>query len=294
MATLAGFTRPADPIVADDLAAQITAAIASPVTATVVSSSEVAVTGAVSESNRVAIQAAISAYSYAAPGALTKAAVGLGSVDNTADIDKPVSTATQAALNAKASLASPAFTGTATGITAAMVGAPSGSGTSTGANTGDQSLAGLVPTSRTVAGKPLSADVSLAKADVGLGNVDNTSDASKPVSTAAQTALNAKQGIGAAAAPATTGAMTVPMTQTVVTVTPTGACTFNASGGAIGARMTFVVTTSGASSFVLTFGTNFKAAGTLATGTVTAKVFCVSFTCKDGTLWVETGRTAAM
>ena len=32
----------------------------------------------------------------------------------------------------------------------------------------------------------------LAKADVGLGNVDNTSDASKPVSTAIQTALDAK------------------------------------------------------------------------------------------------------
>jgi hypothetical protein len=34
--------------------------------------------------------------------------------------------------------------------------------------------------------------VTLTKADVGLGNVDNTSDANKPVSTAAQTALNAK------------------------------------------------------------------------------------------------------
>jgi hypothetical protein len=34
--------------------------------------------------------------------------------------------------------------------------------------------------------------VTLAKADVGLGNVDNTSDAAKPVSTAQQTALNAK------------------------------------------------------------------------------------------------------
>lgn len=34
--------------------------------------------------------------------------------------------------------------------------------------------------------------LSLVKGDVGLGNVDNTSDANKPVSTAAQTALNAK------------------------------------------------------------------------------------------------------
>lgn len=34
---------------------------------------------------------------------------------------------------------------------------------------------------------------SVTKAQVGLGNVDNTSDANKPVSTATQTALNAKQ-----------------------------------------------------------------------------------------------------
>jgi hypothetical protein len=102
------------------------------------------------------------------------------------------------------------------------------------------------------------------------------------------------QGIATTAAPATTGAMTVPMQGSVVTVTPSGACAFNASGGIAGARMHFIVTTSGTSSFVLTFGTNFKSAGTLATGTVTAKVFVVSFICKDGTLWIETGRTAAM
>ena len=41
-----------------------------------------------------------------------------------------------------------------------------------------------------VAGK--TGAVTLAKADVGLGNVDNTSDANKPISTATQTALNAK------------------------------------------------------------------------------------------------------
>ncbi len=34
--------------------------------------------------------------------------------------------------------------------------------------------------------------VSLVKADVGLGNVDNTADTAKPVSTATQTALNGK------------------------------------------------------------------------------------------------------
>jgi len=43
---------------------------------------------------------------------------------------------------------------------------------------------------RTGAVTPQSGDYS--KSDVGLGNVDNTSDADKPVSTATQTALNAK------------------------------------------------------------------------------------------------------
>ena len=36
--------------------------------------------------------------------------------------------------------------------------------------------------------------VSISKANIGLGNVDNTSDADKPISTAVQTALDAKQG----------------------------------------------------------------------------------------------------
>lgn len=53
-------------------------------------------------------------------------------------------------------------------------------------------LSAYVPTTRTVAGKALSANVTLVKGDVGLGSVDNTSDASKPISTATQTALNGK------------------------------------------------------------------------------------------------------
>jgi hypothetical protein len=44
--------------------------------------------------------------------ALLKGDVGLGNVDNTSDANKPVSTATQTALNLKADLASPTFTGT--------------------------------------------------------------------------------------------------------------------------------------------------------------------------------------
>ena len=51
---------------------------------------------------------------------------------------------------------------------------------------------GAVPTSRTVNGKALSSDITVDKSDVGLGNVDNTKDADKPVSTATLAALNEK------------------------------------------------------------------------------------------------------
>lgn len=49
---------------------------------------------------------------------LDKAAVGLTNVDNTSDVSKPVSTATQNALNLKADLASPVFSGNPTAPTA--------------------------------------------------------------------------------------------------------------------------------------------------------------------------------
>ncbi len=83
--------------------------------------------------------------------------VGLGNVDNTADLDKPISTATQTALDlkgsaadldSKAPIASPTFTGTVSGISKAMV---------------------------------------------GLGNADNTADLDKPISTATQTVLDARE-----------------------------------------------------------------------------------------------------
>jgi hypothetical protein len=57
-----------------------------------------------------------------AVAALTKSSVGLGNVNNTADSEKPVSTATQTALDLKANLAGPTFTGTVSGITKSMVG----------------------------------------------------------------------------------------------------------------------------------------------------------------------------
>ena len=78
-----------------------------------------------------------------------------------------------------------------------------------------------VNTVDSVAGK--TGAVTLAKADVGLGSVDNTSDAGKPISTATQTALDSKAPINAtltdaAAAstlPATTSTALTALLQTV-------------------------------------------------------------------------------
>ena len=53
---------------------------------------------------------------------ITSTMVGLGNVDNTADADKPVSTAQQTEIDTKADLASPTFTGTVSGISSTMVG----------------------------------------------------------------------------------------------------------------------------------------------------------------------------
>ena len=105
---------------------------------------------------------------------VTKSHVGLGNVDNTSDANKPVSTATQTALDAKAS------------------------NTALSNHEADTTnIHGIADTSalatKTYADGAVSTAVAaLTKSSVGLGNVDNTSDANKPVSSAAQTALDLK------------------------------------------------------------------------------------------------------
>jgi hypothetical protein len=86
-----------------------------------------------------------------------KTDVGLGNVDNTSDINKPISTLVQNALNLKE--------GTITAGTTAQY------------YRGDKTFQ------------------TLDKTAVGLSNVDNTTDLLKPISTATQTALNGKQGL---------------------------------------------------------------------------------------------------
>ena len=153
---------------------------------------------------------------------LTKSQVGLGNVDNTSDANKPISTATQTALNLKAPINNPTFTGTVGGITKSMVGLGNVDNTSDlnkPISTATQTaLNGKAATSHThtvsqlsdasadgrswlqaVSYAAMKALLSLVKADVGLSNVDNTSDVNKPVSTAQQTALDLKLAISSKA-----------------------------------------------------------------------------------------------
>lgn len=162
---------------------------------------------------------------------LTKGDVGLINVDNTADVLKPVSNATQAALNLKldankvgvangtASLNAsgkiptdqiPAISFSSVkvlnsqaamlALNTAVVGSVvirtdvnknyvlSAADPSVLANWIE--LLTPAPPVQTVNG--YSGNVNIAKSDLGLANVDNTSDANKPISAATQTALNLK------------------------------------------------------------------------------------------------------
>ena len=92
------------------------------------------------------------------PHGVTKSQVGLGNVDNTSDLNKPISTAQQSALDT---------------ITLDL----SSLSTSLTTHTSDEANPHNV-----------------TKTQVGLGNVDNTSDLNKPVSTAQQTAIDTAVG----------------------------------------------------------------------------------------------------
>lgn len=147
---------------------------------------------------------------------LDKTAVGLANVDNTSDVNKPVSTATTTALGLKANSASPTFTGTVTLPSTTNGLAKSNVGLSNVDNTAD--TAKPVSTAQQTA-LNLKADLAspaftgtptgITKTHVGLGSVDNTADTAKPVSTAQQTALNLKANL---ASPTFTGTVTLPST----------------------------------------------------------------------------------
>lgn len=79
----------------------------------------------------------------------------------------------------------------------------------------------------------------------------------------------------------------------VVRVTPNATATYTSTVPAAGAICVLSILTSGTTSYTITFGTGFKSTGTLATGTVSARYFNITFV-SDGTNLIETSRTVAI
>ena len=115
---------------------------------------------------------------------ITKANIGLGNVDNTSDANKPISTATQTALDAKVDKVTGMGLST-NDFTDALLTKLNGIEAGAQVNTVTGVKGNSESTYRT-------GNINITKAHIGLGNVDNTSDANKPISTATQTALDAK------------------------------------------------------------------------------------------------------
>jgi hypothetical protein len=126
---------------------------------------------------------------------------------------------------------------------------------------GDQTWASAPVTS--VASK--TGAVTLAKADVGLGNVDNTSDANKPISTATQSALDGKASSTHAHGNITSSGAIGSMSGQIVVTTTGGVLTTAASLSAGSVSGLAAIATSGSASD-LTTGT----VGTARLGTGTA------------------------
>lgn len=167
----------------------------------------------------------INGYDLGSDISLTKSDIGLGNVDNTSDISKPISTATQTALNTKvdkktgyslvpdSDITKLAGLPTATTITnnlSAHTSRTDNPHSVTAAQVGLGSYASYTATTLPVSGPqqtaldkkvdktttinsiPLSSNITLTKGDIGLAQVDNTSDLNKPVSGPQQTALDLK------------------------------------------------------------------------------------------------------
>jgi hypothetical protein len=107
---------------------------------------------------------------------LTKTDIGLDQVNNTSDANKPISTATQTALNGKASLDSPTFTGNVTGINKASVGLGNVDNTSDNNKPISTAQAAALAAKANLNSPTFTGTVSgITKSMVGLGSVDNLS-----------------------------------------------------------------------------------------------------------------------
>jgi hypothetical protein len=139
--------------------------------------------------------------------AAAKTSLALNNVDNTTDLNKPISTLTQAALDVKENTANKSATTTLgtsdllfptqkavkTYVDAAIATTAIADGSITDAKIVSLSaskITGVVPVANGGTG---ASTVAAAKTNLALNNVDNTTDLNKPISTLTSAALNAKE-----------------------------------------------------------------------------------------------------
>jgi hypothetical protein len=131
---------------------------------------------------------------------LNKTDIGLGNVDNTSDMTKPISTAQQAMFDSKldksATINGIPLNSSSITLTAVSMGLGNVDNTSDmnkPVSIATQSaLAQKVDRTTSINNQLLTGNVMLTKFDINLGNCDNTADLAKPVSTATQLELNSK------------------------------------------------------------------------------------------------------
>ena len=119
------------------------------------------------------------------PHTVTKAQVGLGNCDNTSDANKPISTATQSALDSLSTEISNE-TKRAKAIEEEL--SEDITNESLRATKAENTITSNLTAHTTNTNNPHN----VTKSQIGLSNVDNTADLNKPISTAAQNALNNK------------------------------------------------------------------------------------------------------
>ena len=124
---------------------------------------------------------------------IDKHMVGLDRVDNTTDMEKPVSVLTLLKLAEKAPIDSPSFTGTVTGITQDMVGLDRVDNTTDLEKPISTLTAAALALKAPINSPSFTGTVSgITSTMVGLGKVDNTTDLEKPISTLTAAALALK------------------------------------------------------------------------------------------------------
>jgi hypothetical protein len=143
----------------------------------------------------------------ASTAAAAKTNLALNNVDNTSDVNKPISTLTQTALNAKENAANksvsttlgtsdvlfPTQNAVKTYVDAAIATTAIADASITDAKIISLSASKVTGVVAIANGGTGASTAAAAKTNLALNNVDNTSDANKPISSLAQTALNAKE-----------------------------------------------------------------------------------------------------